>query len=706
MTSHVTGAAGGSFSIRRLRTFILIALIAGVAVFTGIMFTLVQSLSERFGPQVAADLEWRALRGATELSKTADLGLAVSDPAMVKESFGAYAESSDVEAIVAVDAQDKLVARHGTARSVAPVFAARPGTLVHGDGYVASWAPAVIEGNQVGKVAVIVSTARLGDAQAVLSRVSNTTLIAGLAGALLGALVILYFTRQVSLRDHQLNDYAHNLEQKVEARTRELDDRNRGMRLVLDNVAQGFITIDLAGVMASERSAIVDRWFGEPRPDATFGALLGSYDPDRATWFELGLEGVRDGFLPPELSFEQMPKRFAAGSKTFEIKYSPIASGDKIERILLITSDVTEHIIRERAEREQRELVTLFQRITADRAGFDEFIEEATGLVATLTMPGDPLVERRTIHTLKGNCAIYGFESYAELCHGIETELAESTAPIADAHRVALADGWATLTAQMARLMGDSRRNIVEVEFAELSRIVEKAKQGMASRELAVVLTSWSHEPVARRFERLATYATSLVRRLGKGDAEIAIEDDGLRLDTARFAAFWSAMVHAIRNAVDHGIETPERRAQAGKPARPKLSFAASRGRGRVMISVSDDGGGIDWDAVRARARAAGLPADSQGDLEQALFADGFSTSEAATDTSGRGVGMSALRDSVIALGGTIALDSKRGEGTTFRFRFPEADGQILPLRAPTQPNFKPTETQRLRLAASPGQVP
>src|SRR5213075_1831487 len=140
-------------------------------------------------------------------------------------------------------------------------------------------------------------------------------------------------------------------------------------------------------------------------------------DPAFAQWFALGLDSVRDGFLPIELCLEQMPKRFISSARTFEVKYSPILRDDKLERILLIVSDVTEHLTRERTEREQREMVTLFQRITSDRAGFDEFMEEAMGLVASLATPGDPVAERRTIHTLKGNCAIYGFDSYAELCH-------------------------------------------------------------------------------------------------------------------------------------------------------------------------------------------------------------------------------------------------------------------------------------------------
>jgi len=685
MASQVAGAAGSTFSIRRLRTLILIALVAGVAVFTGVMFTLVQSLSQRFGPQVEADLEWRAQRGAQELSKTADLGLAVSDAAMVTESFGAYAQSSDVRAIVALDAQGKQVAAHGAAMAIGPVFEAKPGTLVRGDGYVASWAPAVIEGNQVGKVAVVVSTARLADAQAELSRVSNITLIAGVAGAILGALVILFFTRQVSVRDLQLNDYAHNLEDKVEARTRELDERNQGMRLVLDNVAQGFITLDLDGVMASERSAIVDRWFGEPAAGAKFDAYVARHTESLAVWFDLGLSSIRDGFMPLELCLDQMPQRFTAADRTYDIKYSPIMRGEVVERILLIISDVTEHLINERSEREQREVFALFQRISADRAGFEEFLDDASRLVASLAVPGDPVVERRTIHTLKGNCAIYDLESYAALCHELETEIADSVEPISDAQRTALSAGWRAVTVRVARLLGEARRNVVEIGLAELARVVDKAKQGMPSRDLAIVLTSWSHEPTARRFERLAKHATSLATRLDKGELEIGISDDDIRLDTARWAAFWSAMIHAVRNAVDHGLERPDVRAATGKPARPKLSFTAAREHGFLVIRMSDDGAGIRWEAVRDRARQAGLPADTQADLEQALFADGFSTAQRATETSGRGVGMAALREATVALGGTIEIESKPQHGTLLKFMFPMQEMQRLSLRLPSQ---------------------
>ncbi|HEX6245591.1 MAG TPA: hypothetical protein VFZ61_31925, partial [Polyangiales bacterium] len=252
--------AQSSFSISKLRNLILVCLVLGVAAYTGVMFSLAQKLADRFGPQVRQDLEWRVSRGAQELARAAELGLAVGDTQVVKSSFGVYAKSEDVQAIVAVGAGDTVVAEHGKSpEAVAQLFQGTPGKLRNGKGYIVSWANAEIEGTPIGKVAVVVSTKRLTDALALLAQSSNTALAGGLGALLLGALVVIYFTRAVAQRDAQLSDYAANLERKVDERTAELDERNRGMRLVLDNVVQGFITVSIDGVMAPERSAIVDR---------------------------------------------------------------------------------------------------------------------------------------------------------------------------------------------------------------------------------------------------------------------------------------------------------------------------------------------------------------------------------------------------------------------------------------------------------------
>jgi len=92
---------------------------------------------------------------------------------------------------------------------------------------------------------------------------------------------------------------------------------------------------------------------------------------------------------------------------------------------------------------------------------------------------------------------------------------------------------------------------------------------------------------------------------------------------------------------------------------------------------------------VRAKAREVGLPHATQAELEQALFADGITTTQVATDTSGRGVGMAALRQAVIAQGGTIEIESTRRAGTTIRCRFPDGDSQFLPLRTEARPDVR-----------------
>ena len=136
-------------------------------------------------------------------------------------------------------------------------------------------------------------------------------------------------------------------------------------------------------------------------------------------------------------------------------------------------------------------------------------------------------------------------------------------------------------------------------------------------------------------------------------------------------------MVHIIRNAVDHGIETPEERRAAGKPEAGQLVINAYQAGNQVIISISDDGKGIDREKVVRVALNKGyiteerLAEMSEEEIISLIFLPGFSTSEKVTDVSGRGVGMDVVRERITALGGTVRVTSKRGEGTTFTIQLP-----------------------------------
>jgi hypothetical protein len=230
------------------------------------------------------------------------------------------------------------------------------------------------------------------------------------------------------------------------------------MRLVLDHASQGFLSIDLGGQLARDRSATLDRWFGEPAPDVTIVEYLSAHSDELAVQFARGLAGLSDG-LPVETSLAQLPNRLSTDAHAFDLHYAPLLRDGKPERILVIITDVTEQVARERElrkqreQRAQREIVALSQLVSGDRASFDEFFAEAAGLVASLDAPSDAETERRTLRTLKDSCAYYGVETYVELCQEIETSIATTASPMTDEQRVALANGWGKIASQLAGQM-------------------------------------------------------------------------------------------------------------------------------------------------------------------------------------------------------------------------------------------------------------
>ncbi|MCC5986946.1 MAG: chemotaxis protein CheW [Pararhodobacter sp.] len=165
-----------------------------------------------------------------------------------------------------------------------------------------------------------------------------------------------------------------------------------------------------------------------------------------------------------------------------------------------------------------------------------------------------------------------------------------------------------------------------------------------------------------------------LSAELGKS-VELVAEGGETELDKNVIDRLGEPLVHMIRNAVDHGIEDAETRRQRDKPATGTVRLAARQEGGEVLITVSDDGGGLDGEAIRARAVERGLLAPDDrpdsADLHQLIFAPGFSTARELSSVSGRGVGMDAVRNAIEALRGSIEVESTHGKGTRVTLRLP-----------------------------------
>jgi two-component system chemotaxis sensor kinase CheA len=460
-----------------------------------------------------------------------------------------------------------------------------------------------------------------------------------------------------------------------------LDERNRALRFVFDHVDQGLMTIEADGRLSSERSAVVDRWLGVRDGAASLVDVLAAHDPTFAASLALGLEAIADDALPIEVTLAQMPTRLRADGRVLDVSYKPIDGSNG--RMLVVLTDATADVEREVALETEREVVALTTRALADRGIVRDSLAQTHALLARLTSGSSRRdghdVVARDLHTLKGNAALFGLHSVARMCHALEDEWQERGrgAPLSAGPFEAIAARFEAIATPVRPLVVDASGP--EVSFEEVARLRAAAASGASAAELCAEIDTWFGEPAERRLSLLAAQARELARRLDRGEIRTTVAAAGARVEGARWAPLWSSLAHVVRNAVDHGLEPPAERVALGKPRRSLIRLTARVDGPALVLEIADDGRGIDWDRVAQKARAAGLPTGSHDDLVAALFADGVSTRDLVTETSGRGVGLGAVRAAFSAAGARIAVESHPGAGTTFTFVVPTTRPGLRP---------------------------
>ncbi len=358
-------------------------------------------------------------------------------------------------------------------------------------------------------------------------------------------------------------------------------------------------------------------------------------------------------------------------------------------------------------------LETGWLRLTSDRSAGTDVAEEVA----------------RELHTLKGDSRAVGFTDVNVLCHKLE-ELQEVARRldfrVTEDFDLVMNMGFRFLAMLMRKKIGAALGGIDLPGFIEqIDTVLRDAASspatpmtrgaGQAAREapaaeearhqrLAAVATAifleylaatpprrerihraWtalskelagaSMVPIAADITKHVAGAQQLARDLGK-EVEFQVSGlDAVRVPGQVRDALDAAFVHLLRNAVDHGAEAPARRGAAGKRATSRIAICARVAPDELEIEVSDDGAGIDWEAVRRRAQDLKLlPAGAEVAPEKLagiLFEPGFSTSLTVNDVSGRGVGLDAVRSDLAKARGTITVSSRQGQGSTFLIRLP-----------------------------------
>ncbi|WP_296229065.1 chemotaxis protein CheA [Ralstonia sp. UBA689] len=203
--------------------------------------------------------------------------------------------------------------------------------------------------------------------------------------------------------------------------------------------------------------------------------------------------------------------------------------------------------------------------------------------------------------------------------------------------------------------------------FSGLSQLTRNARD---LQEAAMSIRMMPMDYVFNRFPRLVR---DLAHKLGK-QVELSTFGKSTELDKGLIERIIDPLTHLVRNSLDHGIELPEARVAAGKDAVGQLLLSAAHQGGNIVIEVSDDGQGLNRDKILKKARERGLAVSdnmTDDDINQLIFAPGFSTADQVTDVSGRGVGMDVVKQNIQSMGGYVEIQSQRNKGTTIRIVLP-----------------------------------
>ena len=461
-----------------------------------------------------------------------------------------------------------------------------------------------------------------------------------------------------------------NLEDKVAARTQALVARDRAMQRVLDSMDEGLATVSLDGTLRAERSSAFTAWFGDPGPRPLWEVLFPG-EPDRAASYHWGFAQLVEDVFPFEVSVAQLPSQLERDGRSFKLELRPVHENGTLDAVLVVVRDVSEHLAALRAECAARDEHKIVTNLLRDRRGFRRSMEELESLMTAARNATEPTVQKRALHTLKGNAAVLGFSALAALAHTVEDEL-EREGQIAAASFAALDRGLKDSLRRIHDLVSDARDRI-DIDARDYGRLIEQLQHHAAYDEILSLVEAWQLEPVDNLLAELAGHARRLAEQMGKR-LEVVVEGNGIRVLDEGLRAFCGSLVHAVRNAVDHGIELPETRTARGKRRTGMLRLSATvADTGALVVSVADDGAGVDIERVRARARALGLPHETTDEVLDALFSDGLTTRDTVTDLSGRGVGTSAVRAACRELGGEAQMVSEAQQGSELRCVLPAA---------------------------------
>ncbi|ARJ65153.1 hypothetical protein WV31_05510 [Magnetospirillum sp. ME-1] len=488
----------------------------------------------------------------------------------------------------------------------------------------------------------------------------------------------------ISLENAQLYT---EMEERVRDRTRELAEtlgtvkhKSEQVSALLDNSGQGFLSFRADLIVEPEFSLPCLAFFGGSPAGRPIDALLAPDDPQARETIRAGIREAltEDDVFRAELYLSLLPGEITVAGRTLKAEFK------RLDRaIMAVLTDVTgEKQLAAQVERERTRLEMIAAAVT-NSTDFFNAVDEFIAFVESGPAPWRQRSQAalyRAIHTFKGTFNQLGFHLLPAMLHEVEGELRPLEHGMHMAVGVFARDWQSVIAADLETVrsaLGDdfmARRGVVTISMDQAKRFERFARGLLEKGEIPKVLEEIAAIRMISLRQAILDFdkmIQDLSARLEKEVAPLVVTGDDIQVDPEVFGHLLRSLGHVFRNAVDHGIESPDSRLSSGKPEVGTITCAIRHRDGELDIHISDDGAGIDVEMLRRRAEQVVTADAGQWGLADLVFADGVSVRAAASEMSGRGVGMGAVKATVEDLGGSVRVSTVPGRGTEFLLRIP-----------------------------------
>lgn len=478
---------------------------------------------------------------------------------------------------------------------------------------------------------------------------------------------------------------------------------NAAIKNLLDHAGQGFLFFGSDLLISGEYSRECDEIFGFSIGNKNFLEVMKNFaDENCINIMQNVFESVfRDGDkIRNKVYLSILPEEIIIGEKYIRTEYKVIPNqGSK--SVMMILTDITEKKALELKNAEEKNNIKLIIRAISCKSEINQAIEDLhefveRGVLHLLDNCQDikPALQHifRVVHTMKGDFSLNSLHHTSAGLHRLEDTLSIMLKNIEtvsleeiyefirqiDCDKLLEQDRWIIIEAlgtyyfEKDATYTVSKQRILEIEN-EVGTMFQEEEQAAILR----LLRSLFYTSVKDLMRDYNDYIKTLAERFSKNIGDIKITGEDVYIDRARYLPFMKSLVHVFRNMADHGIEDPEERACSGKSEYGEISCELEKYEDQFILCLTDDGKGIDLDAVREKAAEKGIYSEEEicqltrEQILETIFLDDFSTKDTVDLYSGRGVGLASVYSEIKKIDGKIMIDTEKGSYTQFKFIVP-----------------------------------